>query len=353
MEYINDINLMESVVNIADNTFDTLLLNDFKMELTEDVYKFLYRHIDKCLKDKNLKYARFLSGKNKLRDMINEYIEDSSVDIVDIAKYVATNIFNIMRSDIDIPSAYIFVTYISTDKGPLLGILKLDYIKNYTHIIEGGGKGSTKKRKEDIIIKLLCKDTGLISMNQKVEKAAFIKLYKEDDEFNLMVLDKKKKSSSEEELSQNYWTKNFLDCSIITNDRDNTRSFLIGAETWIRNNYFDNASKAEKIRRAIRTSLKENKEIYIHDVAKDVLNSECEIDNFKMFMSSYCEEKFVKDDIFVENKFKKIKLELEDSTSITINEENYNDSSKFDISENEDGSIDIIIKNVCSYKEKV
>ncbi len=59
MEYVNDININESMIHILDNNAVEPILNNYKLELEEDTYKFLYKHIEKCLNDEELKYAKF------------------------------------------------------------------------------------------------------------------------------------------------------------------------------------------------------------------------------------------------------------------------------------------------------
>ena len=44
MEYVNDINIQEAVIHILDSNGIDPVLNEFTLELTEDIYKFLYRH---------------------------------------------------------------------------------------------------------------------------------------------------------------------------------------------------------------------------------------------------------------------------------------------------------------------
>ena len=50
MDYINDININEAVIHVLDSNASEPILNEYKLELNEDVYKFLYKHIEKCLK---------------------------------------------------------------------------------------------------------------------------------------------------------------------------------------------------------------------------------------------------------------------------------------------------------------
>ncbi|MCB8599923.1 nucleoid-associated protein, partial [Blautia sp. DFI.9.9] len=50
MEYINDININEAIIHILDSNADEPVLNEYNLDLDEDIYKFLYKHIEKCFK---------------------------------------------------------------------------------------------------------------------------------------------------------------------------------------------------------------------------------------------------------------------------------------------------------------
>ena len=45
MEYIKEINIMEAVIHILDNNSDEPVLNEYSLELNEDTYNFLLKHL--------------------------------------------------------------------------------------------------------------------------------------------------------------------------------------------------------------------------------------------------------------------------------------------------------------------
>ena len=51
MEYINDININEAVIHILDSNGEEPILNEYNLELDENIYEFLYKHLEKCFKD--------------------------------------------------------------------------------------------------------------------------------------------------------------------------------------------------------------------------------------------------------------------------------------------------------------
>ena len=148
--------------------------------------------------------------------------------------------FAIMNGNVNIPSCDLIVASIVTDQGPMIAILKMDYIKTFTHQVEFV--------ENKIGIGIVPQSAGLPGSSQKIQKAAFIKPIREDDKYNLMVLDKQRKSKNEDEYGANYFINNFLGCTIVANERDITKNFLKAAETWTREVFAEDADQAEKVR---------------------------------------------------------------------------------------------------------
>ncbi len=69
---VNDINIQQAIVHVLDNNADEPILNNYTEELTEDTYKFLYKHMEKLLKSDDLKFAVF----NEERNIVKETVKD-------------------------------------------------------------------------------------------------------------------------------------------------------------------------------------------------------------------------------------------------------------------------------------
>ncbi|PWW84221.1 hypothetical protein CYK87_10385 [Clostridium perfringens] len=136
MEYVNDINIMEAVVHVLDRNSDEPILNEYKVDLTDDVYRFMYKHIERCLKSEDLKYAVFNPEEHVVKEVSQEFLNGANRDIVEVSQELARQLFYVMQSNPDISSCDLLTVSISTDQGPMIGILKLDYIKNFTHKVD-------------------------------------------------------------------------------------------------------------------------------------------------------------------------------------------------------------------------
>ena len=345
MEYINDININEAVIHILDSNGEEPVLNEYSLELDEDIYKFLYRHIEKCLKDDELKYARFNPERNIVKEVVQDYLNGIDSDLINLSKELASQLFIIMKGNVNIPAGDLIIVSITTDQGPMIGILKMDYVKNFTHEIQFVD--------QKIGIGIVPQAAGLPGSGQKIQKAAFIKPIREEENYNLMILDKQK-SSKEDEYGANYFINTFLGASIITNERDMTKTFVKAAENWTRKNVTEDAGRAEEIRTAIKTKLKEEDTINIDSFSEELFNEHPQVkEDFSNYIKQQgLNEEVAVDKTWVDKKLKRVRLNIDKQIDLYINEDTYHDSSKFEVQRNGDGTINLIVKNVMNYIEK-
>lgn len=345
MEYINEININEAVIHILDSSAEEPVLNQFRLSLDEETYRFILRHVERCLKDEELKYAVFNQERNIVKEISQEFLSGSG-DILDISKEMARQLFMLMKSNGNIPSCDLLVVSFSTEFGPMLGVLKMDYIKNYTHMVNSiEGK---------VGINIIPELTGLPVSSQRIQKCAFIKTVKLQQDFDLMVIDKQNKSKESENYGTNYFISKFLGCSIIDNERDMTKKFLKASEDWTRENLKDDAASAESFRRAINNKLKEEDNIDIKSLTQNYFSEKQEdAQNFINYISSQGVENNIQvDKTWVEKKLKRIRMKIDNDIDLYINEDAYNDNSRFQVQRVGDGSINIIIKNVVNFIQK-
>src|SRR5471030_64084 len=345
MEYINDININEAIIHILDSNGEEPVLNEYSLDLDEDIYKFLYRHIDKCLKDDELRYGKFNSERNIVKEIVQDYLNGIDSDLINLSKELARQLFTIMKGNVNIPAGDLIIVSLTTDQGPMIGILKMDYVKNFTHEIQFVD--------QKIGIGIVPQSAGLPGSGQKIQKAAFIKPIREDEKYNLMILDKQK-SSKEDEYGANYFINTFLGTSIVTNERDMTKTFVKAAENWTRKNVTEDAGKAEEIRTAIKTKLKEEDTININEFSAQLFSEQPrEREEFSNYIKEQgLNEEVAVDRTWVDKKLKRVRLNIDKQIDLYINEEIYHDSSKFEIQRNGDGTINLIVKNVMNYIEK-
>ena len=346
MEYVNDINIIEAVINVLDNNADEPILNEYKLDLSDEIYKFLYKHIEKAFSDEELKYAVFNPEKHIVKEISQEFLTGRNKDIISIAREFSKQMFYIMKANKNIPSCDLITVYISTDHGPMLGILKMDYIKNFTHKVDFVN--------EKIGIGIVEQATGLPASSQKVQKCAFIKPIRENQAVDLMIIDKQKKSKDDEDYGANYFINHYLGCTVVQNERDMTKGFMKAAETFTRNNIIDDAAKAVEVRDTIKNRMKAEDIVNVNEIAREIFKDEPDMqEDFNSFMESQGIERDIAiDKDWIEKKFKKVRLNIDREIDLYLSSEAYHDNDKFEVVRNGDGTVNIVIKRIKNFIEK-
>ncbi len=344
MEYIKEVNLREAVIHILDNNADEPILNEFALDLNEETYDFLLKHIQRCLKDEELKYAFFNKERNIVKDLSQEYLNGEN-NILDVSKELARQMFILMRSKGNVPSCDLVTVSFSTEYGMFLGIFKMDYIKNYLHNIEYVD--------DRIGINIIPQFTGLPASSSRIQKCAFIKAMNQDNEYDLMVIDKQKKSKNNEDYGSNYFIDSYLGCTVIDNERDQTKNFVKVAEKWTQSALNENADKQETVRREIKKKLKEEDIIDVQKFSEEVFKEPEIKESFINFaIEAGLGDSIPVDKEWVDKKLKRIRLKIDKDIDIYISEEAYHDIHRFEIQRNGDGSINMILKHISNYVEK-
>ncbi|MCR1952988.1 nucleoid-associated protein [Clostridium sp. DSM 100503] len=345
MEYINDINIQSAVMHVLDSAGDEPILNEYELGLNENTYRYLDKHIERCLKDEELEYAKFNDEGNIITEVVQDYLGGKEPSLINTSKEIAKVLFRIMKSNTKIPSCNLITIHLLTDRGPMIGILKMDYVRNFTYKVDFVGNKTGIDLTQSI---------GLPAKNQKIKKAAFIKLIQEDNKYDLLVINKQEKGKSiKDEYGANYWIDNFLDCETIKTERDITKTFIGATEYWTRCYITKNAAEAEEIRSKIRTTLKEEEVINIDELADKLFDKESDKESFSNYIKrNDLEDEITIDKKYIEDKLKKIRIKTDNGIELCIDSEAYQDLSKFEIRRKEDGRINMVLKNIEYYIEK-
>jgi hypothetical protein len=354
LEYIKEVNINEAIIHVLDNNADEPILNEYALELDEEKYSFLLKHIQRCLKDEELKYGIFNNEKNIVKDLADEYLNGEN-NLLVVSKGLAREMFTLMRSKGSIPSCGLVVVSFTTEFGPLLGIFKMDYIKNFVHTIQFVD--------DKLGIDIVPQFTGLPGSSQRVQKCAFIKPIREENKFDLMVIDKKSKNRESEEYKEdeeykefgaNYFVNNYLGCTIVDNERDVTKSFVKAAEKWTQNNFPENADKAEVVRSTIKRKLKEEDSIDVKELSEQMFpqNQDTKEKFVEFITEQGISENIKLDKEWIDKKLKRVRLKIDKDIDLYVDAETYHDNSRFEIQRNGDGTINMVIKHVSNYVEK-
>lgn len=343
MRNIRDIEIIKAVIHIMDNSMEEPVLNDLELQLDEEVVDFIEGHIIKSTGDEDAKCAVFNEGQSIMGDYVNEILQDEGL-FLEKSREIARTFFNYTRISEDMQSGDLIVCLFNCEYGKTMGVMKLDYNRTYIHNID--------YIDERMSINILPQMIGLPGKGQRLNNAFFV--CPENQGYNVLLIDRKSKRNSES--GENIKPLNeLLNCSIITDKRTMTRNIINTSEKWIRENIKDDAGAQEKARSTISKALRSDDVVNLETVAHYAFenNEDMKKEYIDTLINSGLDKLEVPvDRDWAENKLKRKKLKIDSDIDIYINSNAYEDSGRFEVKRNGDGTINIVIKHVRNYIEK-
>ena len=328
------------IIHVLDKENESPILNDFEGRVSPEVDKFFQKVINRVAKDDDLRKAVFKNyNDNLVRNCCEQIIYDENTFLQN-SKEIAAYLFEVMKINSDLESCDLAICLYTVKDEKYVGIVKLDYKRLYTHSIE--------LLDDKFNIQMVSNEIGIPETGRR-KQAAIIGTSGINDDYQLRVLDK----DAEKEGSDSKFVSEFLGADKVDDDNYKTKVFKNSAETWITNALSNNIKKAEDIRSVLNYTLKEKQEINVEDFVENTLDDEELKESFKEHMiDKGLEESFNVDKKWVEKKLKKRSIKTDNGFDIKGNLSDFEDPMKYSVRQNENGTIDIVIKNVSFYEEK-
>lgn len=339
MRNIKEVEILRAIVFIMDKGMGEPLLGDMELGLDDETIEFLARHIMRCSSDEESKCAVFSSEPNEFKAIAIEILGDNNVFLVK-SKEIARLYYSFLMNNSEEPSGDLLVCIFKCEFGVSIGIIKLDYNKTYTHNID--------YVEEKMAITIQPQMIGIPGPGQKIQKGAIINF--EGGSNQVLVLDREiKKGNEVNSLLE------LLKCSIISDKRDITKNILNTSEKWIRDTLSNDADTAEKVRSTVAKALKADDVVNVESIAHYAFDKKQELreEYLNTLKDAGIDEREVAvDREWAEKKLNRKKLKIDKDIEIYINSMAYEDTERFEIKRNGDGTINILIKHVRNYIEK-
>ena len=328
------------IIHVLDKENETPILNDYEGRVSPEVDKFFQKVMNRVAKDDDLRKAAFKNyNDNLIKNCCEQIIYDEDTFLQN-SKEIAAYLFEVMKINAEIESCDLAICLYTVKDEKYVGIVKLDYKRLYTHSIE--------LLDEKFNIQMVSNEIGIPETGRQ-KQAAIVGANGINDEYHLKVLDK----DAEKEGSESKFVSEFLHAEKIDDDKYKTKVFKNTAENWITNALSSDIKKAEDVRSILNYTLKEQQEINVKDFVENNIKDEELKESFKEHMEDKgLEESFNIDKKWVEKKLKKRSIRTDNGFDIKGNLSDFEDPMKYSVRQNENGSIDIVIKNVNFYEEK-
>lgn len=328
------------IVHVLDKNSEAPILNDYEGKINPEVDKFFQKVIKRVTKDDDLRKGVFKDYNNNIIKNCCEQIIYDENTFLENSKEIAAYLFDIMKINSEIESCDLAVCLYTIKDEKYIAILKLDYKKLYTHSIEFID--------DKFNIQMVANEIGIPETGRQ-KQCALIGISGMNDEYHLRLLDK----DAEKEEANSKFIDEFLNAKKIEDDKYKTKIFKNSAETWITNTLSSDIKQAEDVRNILNYTLKEKEEINICDFIENSIKDDSLKSSFKEHMDDKgLEEGFSIDKKWIEKNLKKRNIKTDTGFDIKGNLDNFEDPMKYSVRQNQDGSIDIIIKNVKFYEEK-
>ncbi len=248
-----------------------------------------------------------------------------------------------MKKYEDIESCDLAICLYSDEDEKYVGIAKLDYKKLYTHTIE--------LLDDKFNVQIISNEIGIPETGRQ-KQCALVGLSGINDEYHLRLLDKDSEKEADPEKKSRF-IHEFLNAEKVNDDKFNTKTFKTVADNWITNAMGNNVKKAEDIRSYLNFTLKEKEEVDVDHFVETTIDDPHLKESFRDLMEERgIEPNFNIDKSWVEKKLKKRSIKTDNGFDIKANLSDFEDPMKYSVRQNEDGTVDIVIKNVSFFEEK-
>lgn len=336
----------KAVIHILDRDSEEALLNEFEIDITEDILSFLEKHITKSLTDDEVRKAKFKEGRNIVREVCARVADDPSC-FLEGSKEVARQLFKAMKTNSSISSTDLVICLYRDEEGYNIAILKMDYNTSFIHDVEVvDDRYRISIRKQDI---------SLPGPGQKIQKCAFVKGSANGSGFDLVILDNQINNRNNDEPVAQFFLQTFLGAELIMDNKEYTKVFKKETENWIRNKSKEGETAAEEMRQFVNNVIREDDEVDITEFSHKVFKEKQYLyEDYVQCMKDkgLAEERFEVDKEWVDRRLNKIKLKTDGNIEVSLSYEDFTNREKFEIINNADGTRSIIIKNITSLMEK-
>ncbi|WP_410497007.1 nucleoid-associated protein [Cellulosilyticum sp. ST5] len=336
MRDLSNIRIVKAIVHILNNKDDELVLNDFELDINPIVARLFENHIKNSITDETTRVALFNEQSvNQVKDLSNQILSEPDSFIED-SKQIANCLFLAMRNNLRIASANFVVCEYSANNNTYLALLKMDFseiIETHVEVIEGKNK-----------IVLEIKGSGIPNDKQKLHKCAFIKKSSDENEYDIILLDK----DTKEEGIANFFANAFLNCNLIHTNRTNTKGLFINTEKFVNALYRTEPLTAQNKIEVLVHTLQYHKELNVVALAEQLFPDEQIKDNYlQMISKKVGDYTFDVDEQFVKEQISRKNIKTDSGIDIKVALEVFEDKDQFEIEPvGDSGRVNIIIKNV-------
>lgn len=300
-----------------------------ELNLSEEaISNFIISHVKKIYNDDASKTGVFAGGSFILSQM--SCLKDS---FIETTSTIADYLYNIMKTHSEIPSADLLLALILINEIPHVAIIKFNYKEGYTHYVNYNEAGTYNKI---IIHKVI-----FASENQKNDEGVLINL----NDFSLLIAEKSYNIDGEK---KQYFSDLFLECKTDLSRKESIKVINDVAKDITKRYYNDNFQKVSEVKSAIYENIEVAGNIDVGMIAETCFQGNHVVQEEYL---QKVKQAGVTDTIRFtgespERKFCKHKIKTDNGIELTMPMDVYKNKDIIEFSNNADGTISIVLKNI-------
>lgn len=328
-----DIGLKKVIVHILESSVGMPVLSGMELDYGSEFGEFIREHIYKIYTSDEIKRCSFYEEESEVFKLLSGY---ESENFGEISRRIASHLYDIMNSNIDIPAADLVVVEYTLNRAKYLALLKMNYKSLYTHVTNYDEDGNVN----DVIMHKAL----LPSESQKLSEAALINL----EDLSVSIIEKKYDVNGQKE---NYFSKRFLQCSSKLSQKTKL-NIVEKAVAKVQEKHIEESEQYEakmKAKSIIHNDLQEQGSITPVQIAEKVFENEPEMQ--KEFVEQIEKYNISEEEITPQNdsttkKYQKQVLTTDTGIEIKIPMEQYDNPNCVEFVTNTDGTVSVVIKNI-------
>ncbi len=341
-----EISIKKAIIHILNRDSSEPIFSEFELEINEDIYELLYKHIIKSVNDDEARKAMFKQGRNIIFEVCNKMVREQGY-FLEGSKEIAIQLFKAMKTNNNISSTDLIICWYESDGDNSIAIFKMDYNTTFVHDV--------KKVDEKFKISILKQEISLPGVNQRIQKCAFINDSRSSHEYDLIILDNQMNKKNEEDSIAQFFLETFLGAELILDNKQKTKIFKTETENWIKSKSKEGENSVEEIREIVYSAMHDEDEIDIESFTQRAFGNKQDLKQeyiSNLQDKGFNDKSFEVDKEWVDKKLSKIRLKTETNIEIVLDYEAFNDKNKFEVVKNANGTKSILIKNINNIFEK-
>ena len=129
----DEIILRKGIVHILDGELGYPVYSEQQIDITPDLNDFFTGHIFKIMSGDDMKKCYFDENGSDIYKLLKDFSED---DFIEFSKDITKRLYDIINSNLAIPSADLAVISFSLHSVMYLAILKMNYKESFVHMTQ-------------------------------------------------------------------------------------------------------------------------------------------------------------------------------------------------------------------------